>query len=98
MPIHDWTRVTAGTFHDLHFSWIGELKRVLNGGLLPEEYYAMTEQVAGERGPDVIALHARQPIGVFDSGPISGATAVAEAPPLARRWKDVLERQDDGAR
>lgn len=22
MPIHDWTRVSAGTFHDFHVAWI----------------------------------------------------------------------------
>ena len=35
MPIHDWTRVTAGTWHDFHLVWIAELRNVLNGGLLP---------------------------------------------------------------
>lgn len=35
MPIHDWTRVEAGIFRDFHFSWIAELKRTLNCGLLP---------------------------------------------------------------
>jgi len=40
MPMHDWTRVSAGTFHDFHCSWIAELKKTLNGGLLPPDYYA----------------------------------------------------------
>lgn len=37
MPIHDWTRVTAGTWHDFHLAWIAELRNVLNGGLLPRK-------------------------------------------------------------
>jgi hypothetical protein len=34
MPVHDWTRVGDGIFHDFHHSWIEETKRVLNTGLL----------------------------------------------------------------
>src|SRR5438105_4440016 len=56
MPVHDWNRVTAGTFHDFHLAWIAELRRVLNGGLLPPGYYALAEQVAGEIIPDVLTL------------------------------------------
>ena len=26
MPIHDWTRVTAGTWHAFHLSWIAEIQ------------------------------------------------------------------------
>src|SRR5262249_56462080 len=56
MPIHDWTRVDAGIFHDFHHAWIEEIKRVLNGGLLPDDYYAMAEQHAAGFGPDVLTL------------------------------------------
>jgi hypothetical protein len=56
MPVHDWTRVNAGIFHDFHFSWIAAMKRTLNGGLLPTGYYALAEQIAGGREPDVLAL------------------------------------------
>jgi hypothetical protein len=37
MPVHAWTRVTAGTFHDFHNAWIAELRNALNGGVLPDE-------------------------------------------------------------
>ena len=47
MPVHDWTRVSAGTFHDFHSAWIIHLKEALNNGLLPEGYYALSEQHAG---------------------------------------------------
>ena len=59
MPVHDWTRVSAGTFHDFHSTWIVEIKRALNVGLLPANYYAMAEQVAGETGPDVLTLQSK---------------------------------------
>lgn len=56
MPIHDWTRVDAGIFHDFHHAWIEEIKRALNSGLLPGDYYALAEQQAAGYGPDVLAL------------------------------------------
>ena len=58
MPIHDWTKVGAGIFHDFHQTWIIEIKRALNAGLLPAGYYALAEQIAGGLGPDVLALEA----------------------------------------
>src|SRR5438445_2251094 len=61
MPIHDWTRVQAGIFHHFHHSWIEEIQRALNNGLLPDEYYAMAEQQAAGFGPDVLTLQARSP-------------------------------------
>jgi hypothetical protein len=56
VPIHDWTRVDAGIFHDFHHAWIEEIKRALNSGLLPDDYYAMAEQHAVGFGPDVLTL------------------------------------------
>src|SRR4051812_27207151 len=56
MPIHDWTRVSAGTFHAFHNAWIAEVQRAMNGGLLPADYYALAEQVAGQVIPDVLTL------------------------------------------
>lgn len=81
MPIHDWTRVHAGTFHDFHGSWIFVLKRELNGGILPEGFYAMSEQVAGETGPDVLALERTDTLPKEHASGSNGATAVADFPP-----------------
>ena len=44
MPVHDWTRVDAGIFHDFHTVWTGELRNALNGGLLPDGYYALADR------------------------------------------------------
>jgi hypothetical protein len=80
MTVHDWTRVSAGTFHHFHNLWIGDLCKALNSGLLPADYYAMGEQIAQDVAPDVLTLQVPewrdQP-----SGTPAGATAVAEAPP-----------------
>lgn len=63
MPMHDWTTVEAGIFHDFHHEWISEIKRALNRGLLPPDCYALAEQVAAGFGPDVLTLqdHNRSP-------------------------------------
>jgi hypothetical protein len=53
MPVHDWTRVNAGIFHDFHTVWLVEIRNRLNAGLLPEGYYALAEQIASETNPDV---------------------------------------------
>src|SRR6266436_5953897 len=81
MPVHDWTRVSAGTFHDFHYSWVLEIKRALKRGLLPEGYYVMAEQIGGDLGaPDVLTLQAmsKNP----DSGnPFVGTATLTESPP-----------------
>lgn len=83
MPIHDWTRVADGTWHDFHLAWIAEIRRRLNGGILPPDHYALAEQLVGRLGPDVLALHAAEPEPPepieIDAG--SGGIAVAVAPP-----------------
>src|SRR5476649_58634 len=85
MPIHDWTRVDAGIFHAFHHSWIEEISRSLNRGLLPPEYYALPEQVTGNLGPDVLTLQ-RPVFGSLsgESATTSGGIAVASTPPKTR--------------
>ena len=95
MPIHDWTRVAAGTWHAFHVSWIGELQRALNRGLLPPDYYALAEQVTGPFGPDVLALEFSDPEMTRSSTSSDWGTAVAEAPPQTRltgQSKTYLEK------
>ena len=82
MPVHDWTRVSDGTFHDFHYSWVLEVKRVLKRGLLPKGYYVMAEQFGGDLGaPDVLTLQAAgtQP---ESEGPLSGTATLTETPPI----------------
>lgn len=93
MPLHDWTRVNAGTYHDFHNSWIFVLKRTLNAGLLPPSFYALSEQIAGETGPDVLTLQSRG-AAHGDSSPIpAGATALAEAPPKVSYTASLSEEE-----
>ena len=62
MPIHDWTQIFDDAFHDFHQSWIVHIRNRLNGGLLPEGYYAAMEQVIGGPNSDVVTLDAWHPI------------------------------------
>jgi hypothetical protein len=59
MPMHDWTTVTAGTYHNFHFAWANTIMNRLNAGLLPRGYFAMAEQTIGRPNADVVALHRR---------------------------------------
>src|SRR5438045_2430391 len=80
MPVHDWTRVDAGIFHDFHHALIEEIKRALNRGLLPPGYYAMAEQIAGGLGPDVLTL--QRPTNGSPLPPeTGGGVALATMPP-----------------
>lgn len=86
MPVHDWTRVFAGCFHDFHESWITHIKEALNAGLLPPGYYAQEEQITGVGNPDVLALENLDEVFQGDSTmsfeeSLRGAVAIAEHPP-----------------
>lgn len=53
MPLHDWSRVESGIFHDFHTAWITEIRNRLNAGVLPGNYYALAE------APPKISLHEK---------------------------------------
>lgn len=88
MPAHDWTRTEDGVFHNFHLQWIARLNEALNSELLPDRYYALAEQHAGETIPDILTLHRRD--GDFPGsggqaapteGRAGGALLVDDAPP-----------------
>ena len=82
MPVHDWTRVSDGTFHDFHYSWVLEIKRALKRGLLPKGYYVMAEQVSGDLGaPDVLTLQTVGPQQEPEDS-LSGTATLTESPPV----------------
>ncbi len=95
--MHDWTRVSAGTFHAFHNSWITHLQERLNAGLLPPPYYALGEQRAGDIAPDVLALHASESEAEEEQwegvsgGSTSELVAVAEAPPKVQLAQEALD-------
>jgi hypothetical protein len=83
MPVHDWSKVDAGTFHAFHTAWITHLSETLNGGVLPSGYYAMPEQHAGKWIADVLTLQV--PCNSTSTIHDAGGVAVADAPPKVRQ-------------
>ena len=77
MPVHDWSRVEAGIFQDFHNAWIAELRSTLNEGLLPPDYYALTEQHGWRYIVDLLTLQAPPTAEETPGAPIGGGTAVA---------------------
>jgi hypothetical protein len=84
MPIHDWTRVAAGIFHDFHHEWITQIKHALNNGLLPSDYYALAEQQAAGFGPDVLTLQADEPDAEPSAAGGTGPCTTTLTRPIAR--------------
>src|SRR5436305_1398027 len=83
MPIHDWTKVPAGIFHDFHNGWITHLKERLNSGLLPEGFYALSEQQAARIEVDILTLE--RPGGVPQPRDSGRRSALSEAVPQVGR-------------
>lgn len=79
MAIHDWTKVESRTFHHFHLAWINELSFFFNSGLLPADYDAMAEQVAGDIGPDVLTL--KVPGGPSPETSSTNSAVLKETPP-----------------
>jgi hypothetical protein len=80
MPVHDWTRVDAGIFHHFHQRWIQDIALALNRDLLPPDHYALSEQIAGGVGPDVLTLQVPTD-GAPPAEEPRGGVALAAAPP-----------------
>lgn len=97
--VHDWTRVEAGIFHAFHTTWIPVLSAALNHGVLPDGFYSLPEQHAGESIADLLALHASADSGATGLPylPVEGGTLLADAPPRVRHRRvietNLLARQ-----
>ncbi len=47
MPMHDWTRVDAGTFHHFQLTWACRITDALSRGAMPKGMMALLEPVCG---------------------------------------------------
>jgi hypothetical protein len=82
MPIHDWTRVDAGLFHDFHQGWTVALQNALNAGILPSDYFSLVEKRIQGPIPNLVPLKlASDPLGKYSG---NSGVAVATAPPRTR--------------
>src|SRR4051794_17467789 len=88
MPIHDWTRVPAGVFHDFHQAWTIGLRNALNHGLLPKGYAALVEQRAAGLVPDVLTLGRRGERQLDEGGAV--VTAVPPRTQMVFRAEDEM--------
>ena len=79
MAIHDWSRVPAGVFHDLHLGWVVTLASAMNNGVLPPTCYAMIEPTAPSDWSDVAAVDRDR------DQPDDGSN---EDSPLVNLWDD----------
>ncbi len=93
MPIHDWTRVTFGTWHAFHLGWLAEMQIVLNDGRMPRDYYAQAEQIAGPWEADLLTLQDAQDhedgSDPADAAGGGAALAVATSPPRTRMRSEI---------
>jgi hypothetical protein len=87
MPIHDWTRVDAGLFHDFHQRWAVGLSNALNAGVLPPGYFALVEQNIRGPIPDVLTLKLAK--GKEEQTDADGGVAVAVRAPRTRLSKRI---------
>lgn len=81
MPMHDWSRVQSGTYHNFHYLWLATISNRLNAGVLPEGWFAMAEQRVGGPEADVLTLsvpEAEKPAGTATLAPPK-ATLVEQA-------------------
>lgn len=81
MPLHDWTRVDAGLFHDFHRSWTVALSAALNDGGLPSDYFALLQPRFSLPAAEVLTLRPR-PTADLPHHSAEGLNIVA-APPRA---------------
>jgi hypothetical protein len=86
MPMHDWTKVKPGIYHDFHNVWLIAIRHALNNGVLPSGYYALSEQRVATVEADVLALQS-----VGAKSPTGGRRAAKPA-------VEVLERAEKAPR
>ncbi len=90
MPVHDWSRVPSGLFHDFHQSWSIRIKDALNTGRLPNGVAALVEQRAVPKESDVLAWLDKAP----DHGSAGGRSlrSAGFGPGFARSFGAVAGR------
>ncbi|MFO0807850.1 MAG: DUF4058 family protein [Gemmataceae bacterium] len=90
MPIHDWTRVDARTYHDFHQGWTIAIRNALNRGILPPGFIAMADLKVSGSEPDIAAVKLREP-------PAPSGLAVADALPRAQQVTRAADAETEVA-
>jgi hypothetical protein len=94
MPVHDWTRVDAGVFHDFHQRWIGAIRVTVEqplgmaaylSELVPTAYF---QPVAV--GDSLVAMPAFLTADLYVNVPLE-STYMDAWRGVPTRWKRVIE-------
>jgi len=80
MPMHDWSLVQSGVYHNFHVLWLSAITNRLSAGLLPKGMIAMAEQIIGGPEPDVMTLRQND-VEFSADGSGGGAGTTTEALP-----------------
>lgn len=80
MPMHDWSRVQSGIYHNFHYRWIAAIMDRLNAGLLPKGMIAMAEQIIGGPEPDVVTLQRNDIVFSANGGGMATMTETLPKP------------------
>lgn len=51
MPMHDWAQANRSLYHSFYLSWVTEIGKRLNNGVLPAGYFALNETIRDGRKP-----------------------------------------------
>lgn len=103
MPVHDWSKMRPGDFHDFHQGWIVALRSRLNQFVLPAEYYCRVEraqtpiEIEDHSENDVLDSRKNQ-IAVYVAASSSLVGIVRFVPSSckhdAAQWKMILDQFD----
>lgn len=96
MPMHDWTKVKSGIYHNFHYRWVAAIMDRLNAGLLPSGYFAMAEQIIGRPETDVVTLQTSSRL--KRPTDVRSGTMVAAPPPQTRFVLSISPEQERYAR
>ena len=58
LPMHDWSRIPAGLFHDFQQTWSIQIKFGHQRRILPRGLTALVEQRSGPRESDALAIES----------------------------------------
>ena len=93
MGVHDWSKVPTDEWPSFHTSWLSELHKSLNRGLLPAGHESFLERSVGVTPDlmDVELYESTDGFGPTDGTPAEGGSvALAESPPAASRVSDFV--------
>src|SRR5262249_37052146 len=91
MTVHDWSKVDGSLFEDFRRSWIHQIQRAFNEGLLPADHYALIEQFISPQ-PDFLRPRLSVDDSLATTAIATGGSSLQLAPP---RLEPTAEAEPD---